>query len=140
MQRPLHQRHAAAYRQVNVETLVHGASPHQLVALLFDELMRNLTSARSALTRGDMTTKGAAIGKCVRVLEEGLKAGLNAQAGGTLAASLRTLYDGIIMRLTLANLRNDDMLLDEAQRLIHPIQDAWQEIGRKLPTPTPIHH
>lgn len=132
MYTPPHQRQAAAYRQVNVETLVHGASAHQLVALLLDELMRSIRGARSALQRGDMPTKGAAINKAVRVLEEGLKAGLNPQAGGALASMLRMLYDGVIARLTTANLRNDPAQLDEALRLMSPIQDAWLEIGPRV--------
>lgn len=132
----LHQRHAAAYRKVNVETLIHAAGPHQLITLLFDELMRCLNAARGAMASGDMTGKGAGIGKAVRILEEGLKAGLDNREK-VLAPNLRLLYDGVIMRLTLANLRNDPAPLDEAVQLVAPIQDAWRQIaGATRPTPT----
>lgn len=140
MYQPHFQRQAAAYRRVNVETLVGSANPHQLVALLFEELMRSIQAARSLMDQGDMAGKGAAIGKSVRLLEEGLKAGLNSQAGGSLAASLRLLYDGVIMRLTLANARNDVTLLDEASGLIAPIHDAWREIGNQVTAATPRTH
>ncbi len=128
---------AAAYRRVGMETMVNAASPHHLVTLLFDELSRCVNSAISALAGGDMGAKVAAIGKSVRLLEEGLKAGLNPQAGGSLAATLRLLYDGLIMRLTLANARNDLALLDEVVSLISPIRDAWREIGSRAST-TPL--
>lgn len=140
MYQPHYQRQAAAYRRVDVETLVGSANPHQLVALLFEELMRNIQAARGLMEQGDMGGKGAAIGKSVRLLEEGLKAGLNAQAGGSLAASLRLLYDGVIMRLTLANARNDAALLDQAAGLIAPIRDAWREIGSQVPAGTHRTH
>lgn len=136
----LRNHNAAAYRRVGVETLVSAASPHQLVALLFDELMRNLQAARGAMAAGDIPAKGKAIGQCVRVLEEGLKAGLDMQSGGALAATLRELYDGIIIRLTRANLRNDPQLLDEAESLVKPIRDAWTEIGSQYSAPAARLH
>ena len=33
------------------------------------------------------------------------------------------------MRLTLANLRNDDKLLTECQQLMKPLQEAWLQIA-----------
>ncbi len=71
MYQPHYQRQAAAYRRVDVETLVGSANPHQLVALLFEELMRSIQAARGLMEQGDMAGKGAAIGKSVRLLEEG---------------------------------------------------------------------
>jgi len=124
----------AAYRAVDAETRVPVANAHQLVAMLFDELKRNIGLAREALACGDIAAKGRAIGKSVRVLEEGLKASLDIRHGGPLAAQLRLLYDGVILRLTQANLRNDERLLDEADRLIEPVRDAWRQIGMQAGT------
>ncbi len=33
------------------------------------------------------------------------------------------------MRLTQANLRNDESILDECQRLLHPLREAWMSIS-----------
>jgi flagellar protein FliS len=33
------------------------------------------------------------------------------------------------MRLTQANLRNDESLLDECQRLLQPLREAWMSIS-----------
>ncbi|NBQ87598.1 MAG: flagellar export chaperone FliS [Betaproteobacteria bacterium] len=127
----------AAYRAVDAETRVPVANAHQLVAMLFDELKRNIGLAREALSCGDIAAKGRAIGKSVRVLEEGLKASLDIRNGGPLAAQLRLLYDGVILRLTQANLRNDERLLDEADRLIEPVRDAWRQIGMQAGATAP---
>jgi flagellar protein FliS len=123
---------AAAYRQIGVETGVSGATPHQLVALLFDGYMDALVLARGALRQKDIDAKGRAIGRAVRILEEGLKSALDLQAGGKLAADLRDLYAYVIVRLTTANLRNDDAALAECQRLIEPVRQAWSEIGARV--------
>jgi flagellar secretion chaperone FliS len=117
------------YRRMSVETEVIDANPHRLVAMLFDGLIDSIVTARSHLAKGDVAAKGEAIGRAVRIIEEGLKAGLNLQAGGGLATDLQELYAYLTMRLTQANLRNDDAALDECKRLVGTLRDAWQAIA-----------
>lgn len=128
-------RAASAYQRVATETSVQGADPHHLVGLLFDALLQAITQARGGVARQDVTAKGAAIGKAVRILEEGLKAGLNMHEGGEVAANLRNLYDYSIVRLTHANLHNDDQALAEVARLIEPVADSWKQIKGRGPSP-----
>ena len=120
---------AGAYHRIGIETDVGGASPHQLVSLLFDGCIDAIVQARGALEQGDPKAKGQAIGRAVRIVEEGLKAGLDLEAGGALAADLRALYGYIVLRLTRANLHNDDAALAECQRLIEPVREAWSRIA-----------
>ena len=117
-----------AYKQVEAETAVFSANPHQLVTLLFDGLRQSLFKAKGAMQCNDFQTKGQAIGRAVRILEEGLKAGLDLKQGGELALNLKTVYDICIFKLTEANLRNNVALLDEVSSLIHPIADGWAQI------------
>ena len=124
----INSRAAAAYKRVAADTSVQGADPHQLVSMLFDTLLQSLVRARGALKTRDIAAKGAAIGKAVRILEEGLKAGLNMEQGGELAQNLRAVYDYSILRLTQANLRNDDAALAEVVALIEPVADSWKQI------------
>ena len=121
-------RAAAAYKRVAADTSVQGADPHQLVSMLFDTLLQSLVRARGALKTRDIAAKGTAIGKAVRILEEGLKAGLNMEQGGELAQNLRAVYDYSILRLTQANLHNDDAALAEVLALIEPVADCWKQI------------
>ncbi len=123
---------ASTYRQVGVETGVTTGSPHQLVAMLFDGYMDALAQARGALRQGHIEAKGRAIGRAVRIIEEGLKAGLNLNSGGELAADMRDLYDYVTLRLTQANLHNDEKLLEECQKLIEPLRSAWASIGPQV--------
>jgi flagellar protein FliS len=128
--RRLAARHTASlYQQVGVESQVAGASPHALVAMLFEGYLEALAQARGAMRAGDTATKGAALGRAVRIVEEGLRAGLDVRAGGSLARDLDDLYNYVTQRLTLANLRNDEALLDECQRLVQPLAEAWRAIG-----------
>lgn len=129
-------RAAAAYKRVAADTSVQGADPHQLVSMLFDTLLQSLVRARGALQAHDIEAKGAAIGKAVRILEEGLKAGLNLEQGGELAQNLRATYDYSILRLTQANLHNDDAALAEVMALIEPVADSWKQIKASSAQPT----
>ena len=124
-------RAAMAYKNVGVQSSVEFASPHQLIDLLFDGLVVALASARGALQRGDVAAKGIQIMRAVRLLDEGLKAGLDNERGGALAERLASLYDYCIERLTLANVRNDGEMLAEVAALIAPVAQGWKEIGRQ---------
>ena len=129
-------RAASAYKRVSADTGVSTADPHQLVGMLFDGLIQSLNAARGAMERGEIETKGMAIGKAVRILEEGLKGGLNMAQGGDLAKNLNGLYGYAVQRLTLANLRNDRALVTEVIGLIEPLAGSWKQIrGASAATP-----
>jgi flagellar secretion chaperone FliS len=123
---------AQAYHQVGVQTSVTGASPHRLVELLFDGYVEAIAQARGALQNGQIEQKGKAIGRAARIIEEGLKASLNLAEGGRLARDLHDLYDYLTLRLTLANVRNDQNILDECVRLVEPLRQAWKAIGPEV--------
>ena len=129
MYTPVSSRAAAAYRQVGVQSIVDGASPHMLIQMLFDGLMQSLNAARGALQRGEIEEKGRQLGKAGRIIEEGLKAGLDAAQGGELAANLGALYDYCSRRLMLANVRNDAALIEEVVGLLTPVAQSWSQIG-----------
>jgi len=123
---------ANVYKQVGVESNVASASPHQLVQMLFDAYVEAVTLAMIAMREGQIDVKGRAITRAVRILDEGLKASLNLEAGGRLAADLNDLYAYTTLRLTRANLRNDEKGLDECLSLIQPLREAWAAIADKV--------
>jgi flagellar secretion chaperone FliS len=122
-------RSAAAYKRVGLETSIDEADPHQLVNMLFDGLIQAVGMARMAMARGDIASKGEQIIKAVRILDEGLKPALNLKQGGEIAANLNDLYAYCVMRLTQANLRNDDAALGDVLRVIEPLAQGWKQIG-----------
>ena len=121
-----------SYAQVGLQSAAMSASPHQLITMLFDGAKTALTMARHHMANKDIAAKGKAISKAINIVENGLKASLDAEAGGKagaeLVANLSALYDYVTQRLLYANLRNDPVLLDEADRLLDNIGSAWREI------------
>ena len=49
---------------------------------------------------------------------------------GALAADLDRLYAYVTLRLTQANLKSSEAALDECQRLLQPLREAWMSISR----------
>ena len=123
---------ASAYARIGTESAAMSASPHQLISMLFDGVKTAITMARHHMANQDFAAKGMAISKAINIVENGLKASLDAEAGGKagaeLVANLSALYDYVTQRLLYANLRNDPALLDEADRLLDNIGSAWREI------------
>ena len=123
------QQFANAYRQIGTETGIAGATPHKLVTMLFDGFMETLAQAKGAMRTGRIEAKCLAISKAVRIIDEGLRGSLDLKGGGKLAQDLYDLYGYLVMRLTLCNVRNDEAGLDECQRLMQPLREAWISIA-----------
>ena len=131
------QQFANAYRQIGTETGIAGATPHKLITMLFDGFMETLAQAKGALRSGRIEAKCQAISKAVRIVDEGLRGGLDLRGGGKLAQDLYDLYGYLTMRLTLCNVRNDEAGLDECQRLMQPLREAWISIAPQADNGTP---
>lgn len=120
------------YREVGVSTGVAGATPHQLVTMLYDGLLESIRQARGAMKLKQVDLRGRAISRALRIVDEGLKAPLNMAEGGELAQRMSDLYGYISLRLIEANLRNDEQALVECQTLIEPLRDGWQQIAAQV--------
>ena len=128
---------ASSYAQVGLQSAAMSASPHQLITMLFDGAKIAISMARHHMACKEIAAKGRAISKAINIVDNGLKASLDAEAGGKagaeFVANLCALYDYISQRLMQANLRNDPALLDEADRLLESIGSAWREIDPGKP-------
>jgi flagellar protein FliS len=127
--------HARSYRHLDLETSIGAASPHRLIAMLFDGALAAIARGRAAMQRGDVAARGEAVTQAIRIVDEGLKASLDPRAG-EIAANLRDLYDYIGHRLLIGSARNDAEALDEAARLVSTLQGAWLQIAPE-PSRTP---
>ena len=134
-----HAKAANAYRNIGTVTQVDGASPGQLMMLLFENLHIQLLRAHKAMSENNIADKGRAIGKAVRILDEGLKAALTTNSDDGITQSLGDLYGYCAKRLTQANFYNDPLPIEEVIRLMAPIEDAWKKIvEQQAPTLRPM--
>lgn len=124
--RPTGSQSVRSYADIGLETQVLSATPERLITLLYLGARAAIGQARIHLQEGRVAERGAAISKAIKIVDEGLKTGLNMEAGGEIAANLARLYDYIVRTLLTANLKADAEQLDIADRLLADLAEAWQ--------------
>lgn len=118
---------SALYAQTRAQGSVEGADRHQLLAMLLDGLVDRINQARGHILHQDIPAKGQAFGKAIAMLNT-LRASLDHSVEPTLTGRLDALYDYITRRLLHAQLNDDLRALDECERLIAPVREAWHAI------------
>jgi len=126
---------ANAYSKVGMETGVVAASPHKLIIMLFEGALLSISSAIQHMQAGNMEAKGKAISKAVSIIDEGLRASLDKKVGGEIALSLDSLYEYMVSRLMMANLKNQPKTLDEVHQLLSGLKDSWEAIDPNKAVP-----
>ncbi|MGA4643130.1 flagellar export chaperone FliS [Limisphaera sp. 4302-co] len=113
-----------SYRRVATQT----APPGQLILMLYDGALRALDQALRGFASDDPATANATIHngtqKAVDIIRE-LNFSLNMERGGQFAATLRRLYDYFERRLFESNLRKERSGIEEVQRHLQTLRDAW---------------
>lgn len=118
----------STYANVGMETSVAAADPHKLILLLYQGALLAISTAKNQMLRKEIAAKGKSISQAITIIDEGLKASLDENVGGSLARNLSALYDYMNQRLLIANLKNDAAALDEISRLLLELKGAWEEI------------
>jgi len=72
------------YQQLDVETAVSSANPHQLIEMLFRGARDRLNQARGAIEHHDIESKTQSINACIEIIQ-GLQASLDHDQGGDIA-------------------------------------------------------
>jgi flagellar secretion chaperone FliS len=121
--------HAASqYRTMGLQGVVDEASPHELVRRLLEGGMARIAAAKGQMERGEVAAKGESIGRAIGIIE-GLRTSLDRTTGADVANNLENLYDYMVRRLVVANVRNDVAVLDEVEALLGQVCDGWSAIG-----------
>jgi flagellar protein FliS len=123
-----------AYVNVGEESGVMGASPHKLIVMLFDGALVAVASALQYMKSGNIPAKGQSISKAIMIIDGGLRASLNLEVGGAIAANLNALYMYMSNQLLIANLKNQPETLEMVRDLLQGLKESWEAIGDKPAT------
>ncbi|WP_322522117.1 flagellar export chaperone FliS [Guyparkeria halophila] len=117
----------AQYQSIDLEAKVESASPHGLIAMLYEGLLTRVAQAKHAMLAGQFEQKGLNVTKAINILG-GLKDGLDAEQSPELAERLEELYDYCQRRLLDASAQRDTDGFDEVSALIREVKEAWDAI------------
>jgi flagellar protein FliS len=117
----------ARYRDIEVAARVQGASPHGLVQIMFDELLKGLDTLAAA-EKSSMAWPGAVQSRALSLLH-GLEATLDYPRGGEIAVSLGRIYREA-RRLVATTGTGRAEALTQARDMVGDIAGAWATIGQ----------
>lgn len=118
------------YRQIDIASRTGGASPHQLITLLYDDLLRSLRLAALATEKGDHAARSKYVSKTLALLFA-LESGLDFERGGDVAATLSRFYRGAREAIMAASIAMDADRLREVAGNVSEIADGWRIIGTR---------
>jgi flagellar protein FliS len=116
-----------AYNQVNIESSLLTADPHQVILMMYDGLLESVAKVKGAIERKDLAVKSQMVTKAVNILSA-LDNSLDAESEPTISETFSKLYSYCIERLNDANVSLEIEALDEVVELIKPLRDAWREM------------
>ena len=119
----------AAYGAVKVHSAIEGASPPQLISMLFDGVSSRLNQSLTAIEAGEIAKKGELISQTISILEY-LTAVLDENKAPEVANNLQGLYRYMVKTLLNANINNDPTAIEEVISLMTEVRDAWTEMMR----------
>jgi flagellar protein FliS len=117
----------SAYTQTNIESIVHEATPHKLIDMLFKGAKDALAQAIGAIERNDFEAKSKKISKAAEIILN-LQTYLDKDKGGEVADNLNELYTYMATSLIDANRLNDTEKLREIASLIDAVSDGWSSL------------
>ncbi|XTZ39335.1 flagellar export chaperone FliS [Salmonella enterica] len=117
-----------AYAQVDLQSKLSGATPHQLITMLFDGAHNAILQARIYFENGNIAQRGKMISKAINIIDNGLRAALDHEKGQGIAADLEQMYEYMSRTLLQSNLRNDPELLTQVDGMLVKLAATWKEI------------
>ena len=119
------------YRESGVTSMVAEASPHRLIAMLYDGALERLALALSGITHGNTADKLRGIDSTQAILGH-LYDVLDYKAGGSIALRLASLYEYMMRRLVHAKFHNDAAAVKEVMGLLRTIKAGWDAIAPQV--------
>jgi len=117
------------YAQIDLQSKLAGASPHQLITMLFDGAHSAILRAIIYFETGNIAKRGEMISKAVNIVNSGLRSALDHEIGGKITHDLDLLYEYISRTLIECNLHNDPDKLVHVDDLLMNIANTWKEIA-----------
>ncbi|MBC2398421.1 flagellar export chaperone FliS [Clostridium tetanomorphum] len=105
---------------------VNFASKEQLLLMILDGAVKFSKIARQAIEDKDVKKAHENIIKTQNIFYE-LMATLDVTQGGEWAEKLMDVYEFIVNRLMIANVKKDVDIMDEIIPLIEDVRDTWNE-------------
>ncbi|WP_422121904.1 flagellar export chaperone FliS [Planococcus sp. X10-3] len=108
------------YQQNSVVT----ASPQELTLMLYNGCLKFIKLAKRAMEEGKFEEKNVNLIKAQNIIQEFL---ITLDPTIEISEGLAQLYEYIHHRLMEANMKNDVVILEDAENQVKELRDTWKE-------------
>jgi flagellar secretion chaperone FliS len=118
------------YQALSIASRIEAASPHELVVILYEELLRALDVTRSALAQGKGEALRSGHERSTSILIA-LEASLDFERGGDLAIRLAGIYRSMRRELVSILSERGAETLETVRDGVADLLSAWTRIGAR---------
>jgi len=111
------------------QNATYGASPVQLVVLLYDAALRSLHRAAQAIEAGDIEKRTQALNHVLAITAE-LQSALDFRQGGEVAQNLNRFYELTRQQILQASVAKSKPLVEGLIAQFSALREAWEEVER----------
>jgi flagellar protein FliS len=112
---------------------VNGASPLQLVIMLYDGALRFMEVAKHAMGQKDLEKQNDSLQRAQKIVME-LMSCLDMEKGGEIATNLLALYTYALEQLVQGNMKDDVAAIDRVITIFSELRESWVEIEKSIKT------
>jgi flagellar secretion chaperone FliS len=116
------------YQSLDLSSRIEGASPHRLVAILYEELLRSLDVLGAGLRQGKDITREPSAARARSILAS-LSASLDYDKGGSVAQTLGEVYRAMTRQLSAAIAGGDPTSLSVLRDGVADIAESWRQLA-----------
>lgn len=113
------------------QTALGGATPVELVVVLYDATIEDMRHALLAMQQHDIEACVRHIGHALIVLQQ-LQGTLDFERGGEAARQFERFYNLVRGKLLEAQIRNSAQIVREQMRYFSEVRDCWMQANRTL--------
>lgn len=121
---------SASYKSVDLVSRIEGATPHQLVQVMYEELLKALDAMAVAVRRNDYAQRGERQSRALAILTA-LETSLDFDQGGEIATGLVAIYREARRLVVAAGRENDADRIRQARDMLFEISTAWDAITQR---------
>ena len=118
-------------RRIYQDTSVRGATPIELVVVLYDAAIEDMRRALTAMEQGDVEARAAKVSHALMVLQQ-LQGTLDFERGGSAARQFEQFYNLVRAKLLEAQMRRSPEVMQQQIRYMSEVRDCWMQAKRLL--------
>jgi len=115
------------------KSAVAGASPLQLIIMLYDGALKFLGNGKLAMAQKDLYQQNDQLQRAQKIITE-LMSCLDMEKGGEIATNLFALYSYAYNEIIMGNVEDDPSKIEHAMAVLTQLRESWVTLEQQQRT------